>query len=121
MNMAERGIDSLTKMSDIDLVERAKRTGGEMFNSLYEGKSMFGDEEKNEKALMLRIAVFCNGDKEQLLRVFNSSGQYHDEKPNAFYDRMAKQAIEHVAKLNKQQTAPLHSGVNKSRFKNAKV
>ncbi len=121
VNMAERGIDSLTKMSDIDLVERAKRTGGEMFNSLYEGKSMFGDEEKNEKALMLRIAVFCNGDKEQLLRVFNSSGQYHDEKPNAFYDRMAKQAIEHVAKLNKQQTAPLHSGVNKSRFKNAKV
>ena len=113
VNMAERGIDSLTKMSDRDLVERAKKTGGEVFNYLYEGKSMFGSEERNEKALMLRIAVFCNGDKEQLLRVFNSSGQYHDEKPNAFYDKMAKQAIEHVTRLNKQQTVPIANNTGK--------
>ena len=100
VDMTERGVDSLTRMSDIDVVERAKRTsGGEQFEKLYNGKTMFGDEEKDEKALMARLAMFVGGDAEQLMRVFKSSGQYRDEKPNALYEMMAQQSIERIDRL----------------------
>lgn len=50
VDMGKRGLDSLTRMSDIDVVERARRTrGGEQFEKLYNGKTMFGDEEKDER------------------------------------------------------------------------
>lgn len=100
VDMTERGVDSLTRMSDIDVVERAKRTsGGEQFEKLYNGKTMFGNEEKDERALMARLAMFCNGDAEQLMRVFKSSGQYRDEKPNALYAKMARESIERIDRL----------------------
>lgn len=100
IDMSVRGEDSLTRMSDIDVVERAKRTrGGEQFTKLYNGKTMFGNEEKDERALMARLAMFCNGDEEQLMRVFRSSGQYRDEKPNALYAKMARESIERIDRL----------------------
>lgn len=100
VDMSLRGEDSLTRMSDIDVVERAKRTrGGEQFTKLYNGKTMFGNEEKDERALMARLAMFCNGDEEQLMRVFRSSGQYRDEKPNALYAKMARESIERIDRL----------------------
>lgn len=100
VDMTERGVNSLTRMSDIDVVERAKRTrGGEQFEKLYNGKTMFGDEEKDERALMARLAVFVSGDAEQLMRVFKSSGQYRDEKPNSLYEKMAKQSLERIERL----------------------
>lgn len=100
IDMRERGIDGLTRMSDIDVVERAKRThGGEQFEKLYNGKTMFGDEEKDERALMARLAMFCNGDEEQLMRIFKSSGQYREEKPNSLYEKMARQSIERIDRL----------------------
>lgn len=65
IDMSERGVESLTRMSDIDVVERAKRTrGGEQFEKLYNGKTMFGDEDKDERALMARLAMFVGGDEE---------------------------------------------------------
>lgn len=122
VNMAERGIGSLTRMSDLDVVERAERTsGGEQFKKLYSGQTMFGSEEKDEQALMVRLAMFCNGDKEQLMRVFRSSGQYRDEKPNALYERMARQSIERVAKKS-NAIAPVLEHTGEKHFgKNAKV
>lgn len=100
VDMTERGVDSLTRMSDIDVVERAKRThGGEQFEKLYNGKTLFGNEEKDEQALMARLAMFTGGDAEQLMRVFKSSGQYREEKPNALYERMARQSIERIDRL----------------------
>lgn len=105
VDMRERGIDSLTRMSDIDVVESAKRTrGGEQFEKLYNGKTIFGDEEKDERALMARLAVFCNGDEEQLMRVFKSSGQYRGEKPNSLYEKMARQSIERIERLKGKVT-----------------
>lgn len=37
--------------------------------------------ERSESGLMLRLAMFCGNDEEQLLRIFKSSGQFRDEKP----------------------------------------
>ncbi len=122
VNMAERGISSLTRMSDIDVVERAWRTSsGEQFKRLYDGQTMFGNEEKDEQALMVRLAMFCNGDTEQLLRVFRSSGQYRDEKPNALYERMARQSIERIAQKS-NAVMPVRERTGERHFgKNAKV
>lgn len=123
VDMAQRGIDSLTRMSDIDVIERASRTsGGEQFKKLYDGKTMFGDEEKDERALMVRLAMFCNGDEEQLLRVFRSSGQFRDEKPNSLYQKMARQSIERIEKFKGNAALPAQENAGKKHFGvNAKV
>lgn len=107
VDMSDRGIDTLVKMSDRDVVEKASKTkSGEKFNQLYNGISVLGDEEKDERSLMSRLAMFCNGDKEQLLRVFKSSGQFRDEKPNSFYERLAEQSIKFVERIKGEQTKP---------------
>lgn len=117
VDMAQRGIDSLTRMSDIDVIERASRTsGGEQFKKLYDGKTMFGDEEKDERALMVRLAMFCNGDEEQLMRVFRSSGQFRDEKPNALYQKMARQSIERIEKFKGNAALPAQENAGKKHF-----
>ena len=104
VNMRERGVQTLMRMSDREVVERAKQTkDGNKFMSLYGGISLADTEEKNEQMLMNRIAMFCDGDKGQLLRVFRSSGQYHDEKPNAYYDIMADKSIGLIAKITTRQ------------------
>ena len=119
VDMTSRGLESLTKMSDGDVVERASKTkNGEKFTQLYNGLSVLGNEEKDERSLMTRLAMFCNGNKEQLLRVFRSSGQFRDEKPNAFYDEMAKQSLQFVSSMraNGQNQNPVHMNTGKGRF-----
>jgi hypothetical protein len=116
--MDERGVESLTRMADRDLVERASKTkAGDKFTTLYNGGSLFENEEQNERSMMTRIAMFCNGNKEQLLRIFKSSGQFHDEKPNAFYDVLATQSLQFVKQarseqLKKSQQNRGHFGAN---------
>jgi antirestriction protein ArdC len=109
VDMDGRGIESLRRMADRDIVERASKTkSGDKFQTLYQGGSLFENEEKNERSLMARIAMFCNGNKEQLLRIFKSSGQYHDDKPNAFYDVMATQSLQFVSKARSERTKKSH-------------
>ena len=92
-------------MSDRDIVERAGKThSGDIFQKLYEGKSVFKDEELNERALMRRLAMYTD-DNEQLLRLFKSSGQFRDEKPNAFYGKMADDAIKFIATQKNSDSA----------------
>ena len=101
VDMSERGVETLTRMGDRDIVERASKTrNGEKFSQLYNGVSVLGNEEKDERSLMSRLAMFCNGDKDQLMRIFKSSGQFRDEKPNSFYERMAEQSISFVKMIN---------------------
>ena len=117
MDMTGRGIDSLIKMSDKDIVERAGKThSGEIFKKLYNGKSVFNNEELDERALMRRFAMYT-GDREQLLRLFKSSGQFRDEKPNAFYGKMADEAIRFIsAQRNYGSTNSKISDAGKKRF-----
>ena len=116
VDMRERGIESLTRMTDRDVVERASKTkNGEKFTQLYNGLSVLGSEEKDERSLMTRLAMFCGDDQEQLLRVFRSSGQFRDDKPNAFYEKMAKESIQFVEKVKRgDEKTPLNMG--KGRF-----
>ena len=116
VDMSERGIESLTKMTDRDVVERASKTkNGEKFSQLYNGLSILGSVEKDERSLMTRLAMFCNGDQEQLLRIFKSSGQYHDEKPNAFYEKMAKESLDFVDRIRTKGQTPIPRNSGKRR------
>ena len=103
VDMTGRGIDSLTRMEDRELVERASATKqGAKFSALFNGISVLGSEEKNERSLMARLAVHTT-DKEKLLRVFRASGQYRDEKPNAYYEKLAAEELGFIAGLRRRQ------------------
>lgn len=115
-----RGKESLTHMADREIVERLEKSkGAEKFNQLYSGISVTGSEEKDERSLMTRLAMFTNGDGEQLLRVFRSSGQYR-EKPTGYYENMAKDAMKFIEKLKAGMTAE-KSEDRKPRYANAKI
>lgn len=120
VEMTGRGIESLTRMDDRDVVDRASKTKhGEKFLQLYNGVSVLGNEEKDERSLMARLAMFTKDDKEQLMRVFKSSGQFRAEKPSEYYEQMAKEEMKFVAELrtNLPNTATKSQG---SRYANAK-
>ena len=121
VDMTGRGIDSLTRMEDRELVERASKTKqGAKFSALFNGISVLGSEEKNERSLMARLAVHTT-DKEKLLRVFRASGQYRDEKPNAYYSKMADEELQFMAELRSRQTAQSSAPAAKvGRYANAK-
>ena len=98
--MEGRGEESLACMSDRDLLRQVRnfyKEKDEKFSELYDGRQIFPKEEQNEEGLMTRIALFCGGDKERLLRVFKSSGQYRNNKHTEYYERMAESSINFIA------------------------
>ena len=121
VDMSDRGIDSLTRMDDREVVERASKTRhGTKFSALFNGFDVLGSEEKNERSLMARLAVHTS-DKEKLLRIFKASGQYRDEKPNAYYEKLADEELRFVSGLKKQPASQNTSHASQSgRFANAK-
>jgi primase-polymerase (primpol)-like protein len=44
-------------------------------------------------ALMCSLAFWCNGDKEQMLRIFATSGLYRPEKSDNYYECTVIKAI----------------------------
>lgn len=99
VSMNGKGKASLKRMSDRETLERAEKHYGknDKFSNLYNGKSVFGNEERDEYGLMVRLALFCGNDEEQLLRLFKSSGQFRDEKPNAYYMQMAQKGLRFIS------------------------
>lgn len=107
VDMSGSGIDSLVNMDDRDIVERASKSKhGDKFLSLWNGEKVLGTEEKNERSLMARLAIYTQ-DKEKLMRIFKASGQFRDEKPNAYYSKMADDEIAFIAgtRLHKKPIA----------------
>ena len=99
---ASRGIESLTRMDDRDVVDKASKTKhGDKFLALFNGETVLGTEEQNERSLMARLAMHTGKNTEQLLRIFRASGQYREDKPNSYYEKMAKEEMKFVAGLKK--------------------
>ena len=118
VSMDGRGLESLTRMSDRETLSRAETYYGKdgKFSDLYHGKNVLKSEEASEYGLMVRLAMFCGGDKEQLIRVFRSSGQYREEKPNAYYEKMAENSLKFISDT-KRSFAPMgeQSGFSKGK------
>ena len=103
-DMTGRGVESLMNMEDWELVEKAKDSpGGDVFMRLFNGGTLFNDEEKDERSLLSRI-LMLGADEEQAARIFRASGQYRDEKPNAHYAQLMKQSAKFVADIKKNGT-----------------
>ena len=118
VSMDGRGLESLTRMSDREALSRAETYYGKdgKFSDLYHGKNVLKSEEESEYGLMVRLAMFCGGDKDRLLRVFRSSGQYREEKPNAYYEKMAENSLKFISDT-KRSFAPMgeQSGFSKGK------
>ena len=121
VDMTGRGIESLSRMEDRELVEKASKSKqGTKFSALFNGINVLGSEEKNERSLIARLAVYTS-DKEKIMRVFKASGQYRDDKPNAYYERMATEEMQFVSGLREKPAAPIASASAKAgRYANAK-
>lgn len=118
VSMDGRGKESLTRMSDREALSRAETYYGKdgKFSDLYHGKNVLKSEEESEYGLMVRLAMFCGGDKDRLLRVFRSSGQYRDAKPNSYYEKMAENSLKFISDT-KRSFAPMgeQSGFSKGK------
>ena len=119
VSMDGRGLESLTRMSDRETLSRAETYYGKdgKFSDLYHGKNVLKSEEESEYGLMVRLAMFCGGDKDRLIRVFRSSGQYREEKPNAYYEKMAENSLKFISDT-KRSFAPMGE---QSSFSNGKA
>lgn len=118
VSMDGRGKESLTRMSDREALSRAETYYGKdgKFSDLYHGKNVLKSEEESEYGLMVRLAMFCGGDKDRLIRVFRSSGQYRDAKPNSYYEKMAENSLKFISDT-KRSFAPMgeQSGFSKGK------
>ena len=118
VSMDGRGLESLTRMSDRETLSRAETYYGKdgKFSDLYHGKNVLKSEEESEYGLMVRLAMFCGGDKDRLIRVFRSSGQYRDAKPNSYYEKMAENSLKFISDT-KRSFAPMgeQSGFSKGK------
>ena len=118
---AGRGIDSLTRMDDREIVERAGKTKhGDKFMALFNGESKLGSEEKDERSLMARLAMMTGDNERQLLRIFRASGQFREDKPISYYEKMAKEEMKFVSGLRASTPRAVASGKQGGRFANAK-
>ena len=101
VSMKGRGSESLTRMSDRETLARAEGyyAKDSKFADLYVGKNVMKNIARSESGLMLRLAMFCGNDEEQLLRIFKSSGQFRDEKPNAYYMKLASESMKTIREM----------------------
>lgn len=97
----EEGLSQLSKLADKEIVEKAMNSKNDKFKRLYCGEKVLESQSKNELSLLMRLAVYCQKDKEQLLRIFQTSGQFDCHKSEQYYHQLATQAIDFVSSTNK--------------------
>lgn len=121
VEMTGRGIESLTRMDDRDVVDKASKTKhGDKFLALFNGEKVLATEEQNERSLMARLAMHTGENTEQLLRIFRASGQFREAKPNAYYEKMAKEEMQFVAGLKQPKPTATAAKNTGNRFTNTK-
>lgn len=88
------GVEGLSRLSDREVVERAEKgKDGDTFRALYNGQDIKNDHSRSDMSLMNKLAFYCNGDKEQMLRIFATSGLYRPEKSDNYYECTVIKAI----------------------------
>lgn len=107
VSMDGRGKASLTRMSDREILMRAEGyyAKDNKFSDLYNGKNVMRNEERSESGLMLRLALFCENDEEQLLRLFKSSGQFREDKTIEYYTKMTSESAANIKEMKRSIAA----------------
>jgi putative DNA primase/helicase len=111
VNGVGKGVEGLSSMSDRDVVEKAIASkGGDTFKALYSGQDLQNNHSNSDMSLMNRLAFWCNGDKEQMLRIFATSGLFRENKSPDYYEGTAIKAIRDTASRFQPKTqAPVNN------------
>lgn len=89
-----KGVAGLTSMTDREVVEKACASKyGDTFKALYDGEDIQNNHSNSDMCLMNRLAFWCNGDREQMLRIFATSGLYRSNKSASYYEHTATKAV----------------------------
>lgn len=117
------GVEGLSSMSDRDVVEKAcSSKHGDTFKALYNGQDLQNNHSNSDMSLMNRLAFWCNGDKEQMLRIFATSGLYRPNKSVNYYEGTVIKAIrDTTSRFQPQaQSTPRPAAVKQSGGGNSK-
>ncbi len=96
-----KGAVGLSSMSDKDVVEKASNAkNGDKFKALYSGQDLQNNHSNSDMSLMNILSYWCNGDKEQMLRIFATSGLYRPNKSPDYYECTAIKAIRDTPRTN---------------------
>ena len=112
-----KGENGLSSMSDKDVVEKAGAAkNGDKFKRLYAGEDLQNNHSNSDMSLMNILAYWCNGDKEQMLRIFATSGLFRPNKSADYYEHTAIKALREIpVKSTYTQTIPKNNGGNGKR------
>lgn len=112
-----KGENGLSSMSDKDVVEKASEAkNGDKFKRLYAGEDLQNNHSNSDMSLMNILAYWCNGDKEQMLRIFATSGLFRPNKSADYYEHTAIKALREIpVKSTYTPTIPKNNGGNGKR------
>lgn len=112
-----KGENGLSSMSDKDVVEKASEAkNGDKFKRLYAGEDLQNNHSNSDMSLMNILAYWCNGDKEQMLRIFATSGLFRPNKSADYYEHTAIKALREIPlKSTYTPTIPKNNGGNGKR------
>ena len=112
-----KGVNGLSTMTDRDVVEKASNAkNGDKFKRLYAGEDLQNNHSNSDMSLMNLLAYWCNGDKEQMLRIFATSGLFRPNKSPDYYEGTAIKALRSMpVKSTYTPSIPKHSGGNGKR------
>ena len=112
-----KGVNGLSTMTDRDVVEKASNAkNGDKFKRLYAGEDLQNNHSNSDMSLMNLLAYWCNGDKEQMLRIFATSGLFRPNKSPDYYEGTAIKALRSMpVKSTYTPTIPKNTGGNGKR------
>ena len=112
-----KGVNGLSTMTDRDVVEKATNAkNGDKFKRLYAGEDLQNNHSNSDMSLMNLLAYWCNGDKEQMLRIFATSGLFRPNKSADYYECTAIKALRSMpVKSTYTPTIPKKTGGNGKR------
>ena len=112
-----KGENGLSSMSDKDVVEKASEAKNrDKFKRLYAGEDLQNNHSNSDMSLMNILAYWCNGDKEQMLRIFATSGLFRPNKSADYYEHTAIKALREIpVKSTYTPTIPKNTGGNGKR------
>ena len=112
-----KGVKGLSTMTDRDVVEKASNAkNGDKFKRLYAGEDLQNNHSNSDMSLMNLLAYWCNGDKEQMLRIFATSGLFRPNKSPDYYEGTAIKALRSMpVKSTYTPTVPKNTGGNGKR------
>lgn len=85
----------LSYSSDREVLEKAFASkNGDTIKRLYNGEDLYHDHSRSDMALMSHLAYWTNGDIDQMLQIFATSGLYRPNKAPAYFETTAMKCLQ---------------------------